>query len=365
MASQQEQQALPPRTKSILVLGAGELGLAMLHAILAHPRFSPATTTRLTLLIRPRSLAHPTPAQQALQAELRSRGVDIIAGDIEASSQAALAALFAPFTAVIHAGGMTLPRGTVTKVTRAVLEARVPYYVPWQYGVDYDVIGREGGQGMFSEQIDVRELLRGQETTTTDWVIVSCGIFMSFLFEDFWGVVKRLPSPPASSSAIEGNRAAAAAAGREKIQITALNSWDDLITTTTAADIGKCTAELLFTPDAPVNTPVYIAGDTLTYRELADTIERAVADVDVGVDSEVVRQVWPLGHLRAESEADPGDMIKRYRVVFAEGKGLSWPKGEERTWSARQGFKMVGVDEYVRSTFLPSLGGGRSHGEMR
>ncbi|OQV08448.1 hypothetical protein CLAIMM_12721 [Cladophialophora immunda] len=270
---------------------------------------------------------------------------------------------------VLGAGGMALPPGTVTKVTRAVLAAGVPYYVPWQHGVDYDVIGRAGGQGMFSEQIGVRELLRAQRSespttgtkTKTDWVILSCGIFMSFLFEDFWGVVRRVPSPspsaPAPAPGIENNTnasgqdtaaaAAAAAAGQGKtqIQITALNSWDDLITATTAEDIGKCTAALLFTPDSPVNTPVYIAGDTLTYGAFADTIERIVAPAGM----EVIRQVWPLSQLRAESEADPADMIKRYRVVFAEGRGLSWPK--ERTWSESQGIAMVGVDEYARGFF--------------
>ncbi|KIX94063.1 uncharacterized protein Z520_10089 [Fonsecaea multimorphosa CBS 102226] len=327
---------LPLRTKSILVLGAGELGLAILDAILSHPDFSPSTT-RLTLLIRPSSLTSPSPAQQSQQSLLRSRGVVLMGGDIESSLQSSLAELFAPFTAVIHAGGMTLPPGTMTKVTRAVLDARVGYYVPWQHGVDYDVIGREGGRGMFSEQIDVREMLRGQVQnggTKTDWAIVSCGMFMSFLFEDFWGIVRRVPSPSPSPDA-----------RREKIQLTALNSWDDLITTTTAEDIGKCTAQLLFTGDSPVNTPVYIAGDTLTYGAFADTVEPVVSPLGI----EVVRQVWPLTFLREESEKDPGDKIKRYRVVFAEGKGLSWPK--ERTWSAMQGIKMEGVDEYARRLF--------------
>ncbi|OAG41861.1 hypothetical protein AYO21_03864 [Fonsecaea monophora] len=337
MATQQQGQGqgqlqLPARTKSILVLGAGELGLAILDAILAHPAFEPGTS-RVTLLVRPNSLNNPSPAQRSQQALLRSRGVDIIAGDIEASSQSKLAELFAPFTAVLHAGGMTLPPGTMTKVTHAVLEAQVPYYIPWQHGVDYDIIGREGGQGMFSEQIDVRELLRGQhDGRKTDWVIVSCGIFMSFLFEDSWGVVRRIPSTGKETT-------------RDKIQITALNSWDDVITATTAEDIGKCTAALLFTPDAPTNTPVYIAGDTLTYGAFADTVEQVVAPLGM----EVVRQVWPLSYLRKESESDPEDKLKRYRVVFSEGKGLSWPK--ERTWSAKQGIPMVTVAEYAKRLF--------------
>jgi len=49
----------------------------------------------------------------------------------------------------------------------------------------------------------------------------------------------------------------------------------DWITTTAVEDIATSTAELLFTSDAPLNRPVYIAGNTLTYAELADAVARA------------------------------------------------------------------------------------------
>jgi hypothetical protein len=327
----------PPRTKSILVIGAGELGVAIIDAILSHPMYSPSTTT-LTLKIRPSSLTNPSPEKAKQNTHLRSLGVAIVPGDIESLTQSQLTSLLREggYTSVLHAGGMTLAPGTMLKLTHAVIDAKISYYVPWQHGVDYDVIGREGGQGMFSEQIDVRDLLRGQ--TTTDWVILSCGIFMSFLFEEFWGVVKKLPPAPGSADG-----------GKDKIQVTALNSWDDLITTTTAADIGRCTAELAFSGDAPVNKPVYIAGDTLTYGEFANTIARVVEPMG----KEVVRQVWPLEFLRKESQKYPEDKLKRYRVVFSEGRGLSWEK--EGTWSARMGIEMTGVEEWVRREWTLSL----------
>ena len=156
---------------------------------------------------------------------------------------------------------------------------------------------------------------------------------MSFLFQEFWGVVvvRRPRSPPDDG----------------KVRITALNSWDDVVTTTTAEDIARCTAELMYykndAADTPVNGPVYIAGDTLTYGQLAEVVGRAMG-------REVVRQVWPLEDLRKESLMDPGDKIKRYRVVFAEGKGLSWPK--EETWSAKHGMDLMGVEEWVRRNFV-------------
>ena len=52
-----------------------------------------------------------------------------------------------------------------------VLEADVKRYFPWQFGVDYDVIGRGSAQDLFDEQLDVRDLLRSQNRM--EWVIVS------------------------------------------------------------------------------------------------------------------------------------------------------------------------------------------------
>lgn len=329
----------PPRAESILVIGAGELGLAIINAILSHPLYSP-TTTHVTLMIRPSSLSQPSPEKASQNKSLVAQGVSLVGGDIESLALPALTSLLqdGEYTAVLHAGGMTLAAGTMLKLTRAALAAEnVRYYVPWQHGVDYDIIGREGGQGMFSEQIEVRELLRAQHST--DWVIVSCGIFMSFLFEEFWGVVAR------RKTSREHGEGEGQASARETVQVTALNSWDDLITTTTAADIGTCTAELLFSSDAPVNQPVYIAGDTLTYGAFADTIERVLEPKGV----EIVRREWPLSYLRQESEKDPEDKLKKYRVVFSEGRGLSWPK--EGTWSDKMGIKMMGVEEYVRKNW--------------
>ncbi|KIW12044.1 hypothetical protein PV08_09318 [Exophiala spinifera] len=309
---------LPPWTKSILVIGSGELGSAILQALLSHSLYNAAVSS-ISLLVRPSTLSNPSPEKAKQQAEFRELGVKLVPGDIEVS-QDDLTALFQPYTSVLHAGGMSLPAGSLVKLTRAILAAGVQYYVPWQHGVDYDVIGRQGGQGMFSEQIDVRDLLRAQSSTA--WVVLSCGVFTSFLFEDFWGVVKKLPG--------------------DKVQVTALNSWEDVITTTRAEDIARCTAELIFSAAAPVNKPVYIAGDTLTYGQFADAVGRAL-------NREVVRQVWPLEYLRAESRKDPADKLKRYRVVFAEGRGLSWPK--EKTWNAQRGWELMGVEEWIRQNF--------------
>ena len=140
--------------------------------------------------------------------------------------------------------------GVQRKIARAALDADVKRFVPWQFGVDYDVIGRNSPQDLFDEQLDVRDMLRAQPNT--EWVIVSTGMFTSFLFEPAFGVVDLAANT-----------------------VNALGSWDTAVTLTTADDIGNLTAEILFTEPRISNRAVYVAGDTVTYREVADALDRA------------------------------------------------------------------------------------------
>ena len=89
--------------------------------------------------------------------------------------------------------------------------------MPWQFGVDYDVLGKGSAQDLFNEQLEVRELLRAQRAT--EWIIISTGMFTSFLFEPAFGVVD-----------LANNT------------VNALGSWDTQVTVTTPEDIGMLTA---------------------------------------------------------------------------------------------------------------------------
>jgi hypothetical protein len=86
-----------------------------------------------------------------------------------------------------------LAPGSQLKLTRAVLEAGVSRYFPWQYGIDYDVVGGGSAQDLFDEQLEVRNLLRSSSSssspTSVDWIIVSTGVFMSFLLVPEFGPV--------------------------------------------------------------------------------------------------------------------------------------------------------------------------------
>ncbi len=299
--------SVPP---SILVLGAGELGLPILTHLSA---LIPASTT-LTVLLRPDST--PTLAKTTLLTHLKDLNIAILPGDVSNVSADELSTLFAPYHTLISCLGFSAGPSVQLKICRAALEAKVQRFFPWQFGVDYDVIGRGSAQDLFDEQLDVRSLLRAQ--TTTEWVIVSTGMFMSFLFEPWFGVVDLNDD--------EG-----------KGVVRALGGWENEVTVTTPEDIGKVVSRIVF--DGSVRDEVvFVGGQMVSYGALANMIEGVLG-------REAKREVWSVENLEEELKTDPGNAVKKYRVVFAEGKGVSWEM--EKTYNAQKGIGMMDVKTWA------------------
>ena len=314
---------------SILVLGAGELGLSVLTALAHHPIHTASpSSTPITVLLRPSAFASSASSEKkALIAHLRTDlGISLLPGDVAASTPSELAALFEPFDIIVSCSGMTYPPGTQLKLAKAVFEANAArqskeagkgmWYFPWQFGIDYDAIGRGSAQDLFNEQLDVRDLLRAQKEVR--WTIVSTGMFMSFLFEEAFGVVSK-----------------------DWSKVTTLGSIDNEITVTSVEDIGRVVAEMVMADEGEKGSGiVYTVGATVSGRDLAKELGEATG-------SETVVDEVPLEVLKhklkdAEREGDESEMgLRKYRVVFAEGKGVSWPK--DSCWGTQRGMEMQGV----------------------
>lgn len=275
----------PSHRGEVLVIGAGELGGAVVAALSQRDDAPP-----VTVLLRPAN----TPRHAQLRNEIMARGAGIAEADVVTATVAELATVLAQFHTVVSCIGFAAGSGTQRKITEAALAAGVPRYFPWQFGADYDAIGRGSPQDLFDEQLDVRDMLRAQ--SATEWVIVSTGMFVSFLFEPDFGVVDLTTNT-----------------------VNALGSWDTEVTVTTAEDIGVLTAEIIQAQPPIANQVVYVAGDTITYRELADIVERTRG-------AQVIRNEWTVAHLLDELERNPGDSLRKYRAVFALGRGVAWPK---------------------------------------
>lgn len=95
---------------------------------------------------------------------------------------------------------------------------------------------------------------------------------------------------------------------------------------TDVADTGKLLARIVAGYTEAENRVVYVAGDTVSYKELADIVERVAG-------KEIVREEWPISHLEAELAKDPDDLIRRYRLVFAR-HGVWWDKECKKLFAA-------------------------------
>lgn len=296
--------------EGVLVIGAGELGSSVLAALSRRRNREPDLRS-LALAIR-----RPTTDQSRQRAdELVAKAVDLVEIDVAEASIPELAGVMSRYHTVVSCIGMAAGPGTHCKLAEAALAASVPRYLPWQFGVDYDVIGRNSPQDLFDEQLDVRELLRGQDATK--WVIVSTGMFTSFLFEPAFGVVHLAANT-----------------------VNALGKWDNEITLTTPDDIGTMTAEIIHARPRIVDQVVFVAGDTISFRQLADILDDA-RGVPVG------RNEWSLPQLLGELKRDPTDPMKKYRAVFAAGKGVAWPK--DASFNAAHGIKTTTTAEWAHA----------------
>jgi len=298
--------------ESILVLGAGELGMAVLRHL--APRRDSARNP-LAVLVSPQSLASPNAEQAQRYEELRTLGVQVLPFDLIGRANEDLIALLSQFHTVVNCTGFVAGPGTQIRLTKAALDAGVRRYFPWQFGVDYDVVGKGSGQPVFDEQFDVRTLLRAQ--SKTEWVIVSTGMFTSFLFEPTTGLIDF-----------------------EEDIVRGLGTWETKVTVTTPEDIGRLTTEILFEQPRIRNRVVYVASDTVSYGQLATIVEDVTGRV-------FQRDLLTSEKLSAQLARHPEDVMARYRTAFARGDGMWWDKAT--TYNAQKSIATVDIRAWLQT----------------
>ncbi|MES5100678.1 aromatic alcohol reductase [Agrobacterium sp. BA1120] len=304
------------KSRNILVLGAGELGMPVLRNLAR--RAKDIEDAKISVLLRASAVESDIPAKQRDIAEIRDLGIEIVLGDLVKSSIEGLASVFSQYDTVIGCTGYAAGINTPIKLARAALQSGIPRYFPWQFGVDFEAIGRGGPQDIFDAQLDVRELLRSQ--SKTEWVIISTGMFMSYLFEPEFGVVDL-----------------------EKSKVNALGSFDTAVTLTTPDDIGVLTAEIVFYEPTIRNEIVFLAGDTVTYGELADKLE-------TGLNRPFNRSEWTVPVLMDELAKDPQNMMRKYRAAFGIGRGMAWDKAG--TFNMRERIKVTEVLDWIDANLI-------------
>lgn len=188
-------------------------------------------------------------------------------------------------------------------------------------------MGRGSAQPVWDEQLDVRDMLRAQNST--EWIVVSTGIFMSFLFQTFFGVVE--------NSEKEG-----------EVIVRALGGWENKVTVTMPKDIGRLTSEVVFFEPRVIDEVVFTAGETISYRRVAEIVDEVLG-------KKVKREIWSVPYLEEELKEDPENLVLKYRVVFGVGKGVSWDA--DKTFNVRNGIEVQDVKRYAMENLPKTLTG--------
>ncbi|MDG6402348.1 aromatic alcohol reductase, partial [Pseudomonas quasicaspiana] len=126
-----------------------------------------------------------------------------------------------------------------------------------------------------------------------------------------------------------------------------LGTWDTQVTVTTPEDIGKLTAQIIFAEPRLIDQVVYVAGDTLSYRQLADILDEKLGRT-------LTRVEWAVPELNAALAEAPDDSLCKYRAVFALGKGVAWDK--TRSFNATLGIEMTTAADWIEKNLLPAKG---------
>lgn len=84
------------------------------------------------------------------------------------------------------------------------------------------------------------------------------------------------------------------------------------MTVTSPADIGRLTTAIYLHQPRIVNEVVFVAGETTSYRQLADTVERVTQQT-------FSKAVHTLPALLEQLRTNPDDAMLRYRAAFARG----------------------------------------------
>ncbi|GAW21761.1 hypothetical protein ANO14919_112860 [Xylariales sp. No.14919] len=296
-------------TQRILIIGAGELGTAMLEGLVTHPKHN----SSITVLVRASTLDSVDADKLRANTLLRSLGAKLTAGDIVQDSEEHLTSIFREFDTVIVCSGFGFPPGTQLRVTRAVLRSGVRRYFPWQWGINYDIVGAGSVQDLFDEQLNVRNLLRAQRNV--DWIVVSTGLFVSFIFVPEFGLVDF-----------------------KARTVRALGSWDTRLSVTTPRDIGRVAAEIVYEPQDINRQVVFTASDTVSYGDVAELVTQRFG-------GQWRRELWDMDTLEQRLRDNPSDGMVKYQNVFGAGEGVAWHRAN--TVNVQRGMKMQTVKEYL------------------
>ena len=288
----------------VLVIGSGDAGTAILNALTRRSNHIHAS-----LLVRPESVEKHRDKLASFQAA----GVQVIQGSLSSSLEHLTALLRetveeggnvserAAFDVVISCISHERYRTDQVKLVQAAKAAGVKRYFPTAFGMDEEAVGSPSA---FSPIIEAKlKNFAAIAEVGLPYTIVSCGFWSEWLLSRLLGIDYS-----------------------HKV-ITAIETFDSRISTTTLKDLGELMCEILLDPSTIDQTRLHIASDRVTLEQVAQAVERATG-------STFERRLATMEEMdkrRAAAVFPRMDVQAVFLTLIHNQRGMWWPK--ERTWN--------------------------------
>jgi uncharacterized protein YbjT (DUF2867 family) len=293
-----------PQSQRVLVIGYGTAGSHILRALAAQPdRF------RTSMLVKPESIE----SKKDALSPFRELGIEVLPGDVTAD-EATLISLLKGVDVLITALNPPLMAAQVP-LAKAALTAGVKRFVPTEFGVEIERMGKDSPMGSFAwNKVEARHAIIASGVPYT---LIQCSIWTEHLLSPL-----RILDVASRTAHITG-------------------SMDNRISTTTLPDMAALTLIIIDDPST-LNADIHIASQTLTWRELLAAAERATGEKwTASVRTLEETQAWVATH--------HSDFRSTFELIIALGKGVAW--SHEETWNVHHHpeFKTTTVEEFIRA----------------
>jgi len=295
----------------VILLGAtGTVGVHIANGFLL-PEYAPKVV--LTIVSRQATAETAGPKKDLLDGFVK-QGAKIVHADISSATEADLIKLFSGQDVVVSA----VAGSQLTAQARCIVPAQkagVKWFVPSEFGVDHEIIGRGSVMAYFDDKIAHSEAIH---EAGLDVMHVNTGNFAEYVLSPFSGL------DLANSTQ------------------TAQGGADVAFNTTPLAEVGRQVADAIVTGRGR-NQTIH-TGETITYAQLGDLVERITG-------KKLTRKVRTVAEAHAEIAANPQNTLARYGVIFGSGKGTSWPQSE--TYAVKNNLKVQTFEEFARKALAP------------
>jgi uncharacterized protein YbjT (DUF2867 family) len=304
------------KVKVFVFGGNGHLGSAIISALTSHS-LKYHSHFHVTAVIRPETLHSKDEKKSAAVSKLRAAGVTLVEGDSEKASVEDIAKWIHGQDIVVSTISYHGPDASPDlKFVEAVKHAKVPWFIPSFYGVDFtgDQKAFESIPGI-GKKLPILDAIRNGGINS---FFVMNGFFLEYLISPFAGI------------------------DIANATVTAPYSFDAKVSTTKVEDIAHFTAELLLRREesSVKNQVIHLSGDTISYNQIHALLEEHFKKTfkKVIVSREEAIQIWKED---VKFENIPG----RFRVIFGEQQGVYW----DESWNGKHAhnIKPTTVKQYI------------------